>query len=140
MQNLSCNQLYHNRPLNISYTQRGASVSGVVFFILALGLGVKLGLAIIPAFIGDYQYTKAIAAGIKKSNDNKETPQQFMTNLAAQMNVNGYSKRPADIITITDPTPGNIKVHKDYSEVSNFFNNVDIVSHFKGDITAADAK
>lgn len=120
--------------------QRGASVSGIVFFILALGIFVKLGLATIPAQIGDYQLTKSIAIGLKKANDNKETPQQFLSGLESQWNINNERRKPADIFTITDPTPGSIKVHKDYSETKNLFGNVDVVSHFKGDITAADVK
>lgn len=125
---------------NLPSHQRGASVSGIVFFMLALGILIKLGLAIIPAQIGDYQLTKSIASGLKKANDTKETPPQFMSGLESQWNINGERRKPADIFTITDATPGNLKVHKDYSEVNNLFGNVDIVSHFKGDITAADAK
>lgn len=120
--------------------QRGASVSGIVFFILALGVFVKLGLATIPAMVGDYQINKSIATALKKSNDNKETPQQFLSGLTSQWNINSIRRKPEEIFTITDTTPGNLKVHKDYNEVSNLFGNVDVVSHFKGDITAADAK
>lgn len=120
--------------------QRGASVSGIVFLILALGIMVKLGLAIIPAMVGDYQMNKSIAAALKKSNDNKETAKQFTDGLASQWNINTFKKKPDEVFTMTDTNPGSLKVHKDYSETSNFYGNVDIVSHFKGDITAADAK
>lgn len=120
--------------------QRGASVSGIVFLILALGMAVKLGLATIPAQISDYQMSKSIAIALKKSNDLKETQQQFLTGLESQWNINGTYKKPADVFTMTDTTPGSLKVHKQYDAVSNLYGNVDVVSHFKGDITANDVK
>lgn len=136
MQNLSFLSAHRSLPSH----QRGASVSGIVFFILALGILVKLGLAIVPAMVSDYQLSKSIAAGLKKANAANQTPPQFIADLASQWNINGYQQKPTDIFTITDPTPGSIKVHKEYSETSNLFGDIDIVSHFKGDITAADAK
>lgn len=120
--------------------QRGASVSGIVFLILALGMFIKIGLATIPAQIGDYQMNKSIAVALKKSNDLKESPQQFMSGLESQWNMNGTYRKPADILTLSDTTPGSLKVHKQYDEVSNLFGNVDVVSHFKSDITANDIK
>ncbi len=120
--------------------QGGASVSGIVMFLVMMGFLVKLGLGIIPAQVGDYQLTKSIGAALKKSNAGNETPQQFMAGLESQWNVNGIYRKPADILTITDPTPGKIAVHKEYQEVSNLFGDIDIVNRFKGDITAEDAK
>ena len=41
-------------------TQRGASVTSIVFIIIALGVAVKLIVAIVPAQIGDYQLTETL--------------------------------------------------------------------------------
>ena len=40
--------------------QRGASVTSIVFFIMALGIGAKLVVAIVPAQVGDYQLTETL--------------------------------------------------------------------------------
>lgn len=120
--------------------QGGASVSGIVMFLLCLGIIVKLSLGIIPAQVGDYQITKSVTSALKKSNNAKENPQQFMAGLESQWNMNGIYRKPADILTITDATPGQMSVHKEYQEASTLFGDVDIVNRFKGDITAADAQ
>lgn len=121
-------------------SQGGASVSGIVMFMITLGVLVKLSLGIIPAQVGDYQLDKTIKSQLKKSNNAKENPQQFLSGLESQWNVNGIYKKPADILTVTDQTPGQMSVHKEYQEVSNLFGDVDIVNRFKSDITAADAQ
>lgn len=121
-------------------SQGGASVSGIVMFLLCLGIIIKLSIGIVPAQIGDYQLDKTVKAQLKKSNNAKENPQQFMNNLESQWNVNGIYRKPAEILTITDQTPGQMSVHKEYQEVSNLFGDVDIVNRFKSDITAADAQ
>ncbi len=120
--------------------QRGASVTGVVFLIITLIVGIKLGLAIIPAYITDYQLTKSLTWELKKANDNKDSPKVFIANVSNQWNINGYSEKPEEIFTITNNTEGAMSIHKEYSNTANFFANVDIITHFKGDITAEDAK
>ena len=59
-------------------SQRGASVTSVVFIIIVLGVAAKLLVAIAPAQIGDYQLTKTLSAQLKESNANKETAKQFV--------------------------------------------------------------
>ena len=120
--------------------QLGASVSGIVFFILAMGIFVKLGLAIVPAQIGDYQFDKAVAMQLKKANDNGESSREFMSNLQKQLSVNAdYNTKPEEILIFNNDKTGSLAVHKDYEVVNNFFGNVDIVNRFEGDITADDA-
>lgn len=121
-------------------SQGGASVSGIVMFLLCLGIIIKLSIGIVPAQIGDYQLDKAIKSALKKSNNAKENPQQFMKALESQLSINGTYLKPEDILTVSDPTPGQMSVHKEYQEVSNLFGNVDIVNRFTSDITAADAQ
>ncbi len=123
-----------------SQSQQGASVTGVVFFIFALGIFAMLGIAIIPAQITDYQLTKSIANELKKSNDNKESAGQFMENLQKQLSINAdYTSKPEDILTFTSKQTGSLAVHKKYEVVNNFMGNVFIVNRFEGDITASEA-
>lgn len=129
-----------NFNLQLPSQQQGASVSGVVFGIIAVVVFVKLGMAIIPAHIGDYQLTKALAIELKKANDNKETKQQYLANIQRQLQINAnYDTKAEDVIKFISDKPGNLKIKKDYTVVNNFFANVDIVNHFEGEITAADA-
>ena len=104
-----------------------------------MGIFVKLGLAIVPAQIGDYQFDKAVAMQLKKANDNGESSREFMSNLQKQLSVNAdYTTKPEEILTFNNDKTGSLAVHKDYEVVNNFFGNVDIVNRFEGDITAAD--
>lgn len=128
-----------NVNLQLPSQQQGASVTGVVFGIVAIVVFVKLGMAIIPAQIGDYQLTKALAIELKKANDKKETKQQYLTSIQRQLQINGsYDTKAEEVVTFTSEVPGNLKIKKDYTVVNNFFANVDIVNRFEGDISAAD--
>lgn len=120
--------------------QIGASVTGVMFGVIAVVVFIKLGLAIIPAQVGDYQLTKSLATELKKANDNKETKKQYLDNIQRQLQINGtYDTKAEDVVTFTSEIPGNLKIKKDYTVVNNFFGNVDIVNRFQGEITPADS-
>lgn len=129
-----------NVNLPLPSQQQGASVTGVMFGVIAVVVFIKLGMAIIPAHVGDYQLTKTLAHELKKANDNKETKQQYLTNIQRQLQINAsYDTKAEDVVKFTSEIPGNLKIKKDYTVVNNFFANVDIVNRFEGDITAADA-
>ena len=51
--------------------QRGASVTTIIVGLAMAGIIIKLGLGIIPAYIGDYQFTTLVANELKKANDAK---------------------------------------------------------------------
>lgn len=120
--------------------QIGASVTGVMFGVITVVVFIKLGLAIIPAQVGDYQLTKALATELKKANDNKETKKQYLDSIQRQLKINGtYDTKAEDVVTFTSEIPGNLKIKKDYTVVNNFFGNVDIVNRFQGEITPADS-
>ncbi|MFW2177468.1 MULTISPECIES: DUF4845 domain-containing protein [unclassified Moraxella] len=126
--------------MNLPSQQRGASVSGIVILIVLIVVCGKIGMGIIPAQIGHYQLKKSVAWELKKSNDNKETDKQFLNNLMSQWNINGYTQKPEEVIEVVDNMPGAMSVKLNYSEVNNFFGNVDIVNRFEDTITAEDAK
>ena len=122
-------------------TQRGASVTSIVFIIIALGVAVKLIVAIVPAQIGDYQLTKTLSAELKASNNNKETAKQFVDRVDKQLSINAdYDTKAEDVLTFKDKKAGQLAVYKKYEVTNKLFGNVDIVNRFEGDIDPATAE
>ncbi|MBE9577906.1 MULTISPECIES: DUF4845 domain-containing protein [Moraxella] len=121
--------------------QRGASVTTIIVGLAMAGIIIKLGLGIIPAYIGDYQFTKLVAGELKKANDAKQTERQFMQNLSQQLSINAnYNTKPEEMLIFTNKTPGALAVKSQYEVESNFYGETFIVNRFEKDITAADAK
>ena len=122
-------------------SQRGASVTSVVFIIIVLGVAAKLIVAIVPAQIGDYQLTKTLSAQLKESNANKETAKQFVERVNKQLSINAnYDTKAEEVFTFTDKKTGQLAIHKQYEVTNKLFGNVDIVNRFEGDIDATTAK
>lgn len=122
-------------------SQRGASVSGVVFLLIFIVIAGKLLGAIVPAQIGDYQLTKTLGAQLKEANSSNETPKVFIERVNRQLSVNAdYETNAEDIIVFTNKKPGQLAIRKQYEKTSNFFGNVDIVNRFEGDINAVDTE
>ena len=122
-------------------TQRGASVTSIVFIIIALGVAVKLIVAIVPAQIGDYQLTKTLSAELKTSNNNKESAKQFIDRVDKQLSINAdYDTKAEDVLTFKDKKAGQLAVYKKYEVTNKLFGNVDIVNRFEGDIDPTTAE
>ncbi|WP_227673448.1 MULTISPECIES: DUF4845 domain-containing protein [Psychrobacter] len=122
-------------------SQRGASVTSVVFIIIVLGVAAKLIVAIVPAQIGDYQLTKTLSAQLKESNANKETAKQFVERVNKQLSINAnYDTQAEEVFTFTDKKTGQLAIHKQYEVTNKLFGNVDIVNRFEGDIDATTAE
>ena len=122
-------------------SQRGASVTSVVFIIIVLGVAAKLIVAIVPAQIGDYQLTKTLSAQLKESNANKETAKQFVERVNKQLSINAnYDTKAEEVFTFTDKKTGQLAIHKQYEITNKLFGNVDIVNRFEGDIDATTAE
>ena len=126
--------------MNLPSQQRGMSVTMMMVVIMLVVVCAKLGLTIIPAQVGHYQLKKSLAFELKKANDNKESPKDFISNVAQQWNINGFDQKPEDVITITDNVPGALSINLKYEQANNFFGNVDILNRFDDTITAEDAK
>lgn len=121
--------------------ERGASVTGIVLFIICLGLLARLGVGMIPAYVGDYQFNKLVAGELKKANDAKQTEKQFMQSLEQQLSINAnYNTKPQEMLIFTNKTPGALAVKTQYEVESNFYGQTFIVNRFSKDITAADAQ
>ena len=122
-------------------SQRGASVTSIVFIIIVLGVAAKLIVAIVPAQIGDYQLTKTLSAQLKESNANKETAKQFVERVNKQLSINAdYDTKAEEVFTFTDKKTGQLAIHKQYEVTNKLFGNVDIVNRFEGDIDATTAE
>lgn len=122
-------------------TQRGASVTSIVFIIIALGVAVKLIVAIVPAQIGDYQLTKTLSAQLQESNSKKETAKQFVEGVDKQLSINAdYDTKAEEVLTFKDKKAGQLAVHKSYEKTNNLFGNVYIVNRFEGDIDSTTAE
>ena len=122
-------------------SQRGASVTSVVFIIIVLGVAAKLIVAIVPAQIGDYQLTKTLSAQLKESNANKETAKQFVERVNKQLSINAnYDTKAEEVFTFTDKKTGQLAIHKQYEVTNKLFGNIDIVNRFEGDIDAITAE
>ena len=122
-------------------SQRGASVTSIVFIIIVLGMAAKLIVAIVPAQIGDYQLTKTLSAQLKESNANKETAKQFVERVNKQLSINAdYDTKAEEVFTLTDKKTGQLAIHKEYAVTNSLFGNIDIVNRFEGDIDATTAE
>ena len=122
-------------------SQRGASVTSIVFIIIVLGVAAKLIVAIVPAQIGDYQLTKTLSAQLKESNANKETAKQFVERVNKQLSINAdYDTKAEEVFTFTDKKTGQLAIHKEYAVTNKLFGNIDIVNRFEGNIDATTAE
>lgn len=123
------------------HNQRGASVTGVVLFIICIGLLARLGVGMIPAYVGDYQFTKLVAQELKKANDAKQSEKEFMASLSQQLSINAnYNSKPEEMLIVTNKTPGALTVKTKYEVESNFYGQTFIVNRFEKDVSAQDAK
>ncbi len=120
--------------------QRGASVTTIVMTLIALGLLVRLGIGVIPAYVGDYQFTKLVAQELKNANDAKMTDRQFLANLDRQLSINAnYDSKPEEMLIITNKTPGALAVKSHYAVENNFYGNTFIVNRFEKEIKPAES-
>lgn len=128
------------KQLSLAKAQQGASVTGVVLFIVMLGLLAKLGVGVIPAYVGHYQLSELVAQELQKANSAKQTDKQFLSNLGSQLSINAnYDTKPEEVIVFTNKSPGALSVKLVHTEESVFYGNTFIVNRFEKDITAADA-
>ena len=122
-------------------SQRGASFTSIILFLIVIVVAGKLLVAIVPAQIGDYQLNKLLADQLTEANRNKESAAQFVERIDRQLSINAdYNTSAKEIFTFTNNTAGQLSIHKKYEKTNNFFSNVDIVSRFEGDIKAGAAE
>lgn len=124
--------------LSMLSKQRGASVTSIVLFLIALGLLAKLGVSVIPAYVGDYQFTKLVAKELKRANDAKQTDKQFLNSLSQQLSINAnYDSKPEEMLVFTNKTPGALAVKSQYEVENKFYGQTYIVNRFEKNIDPA---
>lgn len=124
--------------LSMLSKQRGASVTSIVLFLIALGLLAKLGVSVIPAYVGDYQFTKLVAKELKRANDAKQTDKQFLNSLSQQLSINAnYDSKPEEMLVFTNKTPGALAAKSQYEVENRFYGQTYIVNRFEKNIDPA---
>jgi len=122
-------------------SQRGASATSIVLFIIVLGVAAKLVIAIVPAQVGDYQLTKTLESQLKEANNNSVTANQFVEHVNKQLSINAdYDTKAEDVFTFTNKKTGQLAIYKKYEKTNTLYGNVDIVNRFEGNIDAAAAE
>lgn len=116
-------------------SQQGASVTSVVLMIICLGLLGKLALAVIPAYVGDYQFNKLVQGELQKANGANQTDRQFMNNLAQQLSINAnYNTKPEEMLVFISKAPGSLSVRTNYSEEHRFYGGTYVINRFSAEI------
>lgn len=122
-------------------SQRGASVTSVILLIIVIVILGKIGIAIIPAQIGDYQLDKVLVAQLKEANNNGETAKEFVGRVDRQLFINAsYDTKAEEIFTFTNKKVNGLVILKKYEVTNNLFGNVDIVNRFEKEISSASMK
>lgn len=119
--------------------QKGASVTTIMFFLVFLGILIKLGLAVIPSYIGEYQLRKLVAKELADANDAKASKTQFLQSLNQQLFINAnYNTKAEDVLKFTSNKTGALKVRLQYEEERVFFGDTYIVTRFDKEVSEAD--
>lgn len=122
-------------------SQRGVSVTTIVFMLIAIGLLAKLGTAIVPSYVGDYQLNKLIQEEITKANEAKASEKQFKDSLSTQLSINAnYNTKVDDVLVMTNKTPGSLAVRTRYIDESNFYGSTFIVNRYSAEINSQGIK
>ena len=122
-------------------SQRGASATSIVLFIIVLGVAAKLVIAIVPAQVGDYQLTKTLELQLKEANSNSVAANQFVEHVNKQLSINAdYDTKAEDVFTFTNKKTGQLAIYKKYEKTNTLYGNVDIVNRFEGNIDEAAAE
>lgn len=120
--------------------QRGDGITGIVSTVIVFVMALKLGVAIVPAQVSDYQLTQAAESTLKKANDNKEGKDSVLGDLQRQLEINGsYGVKVEEMYTVKGGT-GNLSIEKKYEVENSLFPGVFITNKFEGEIKASDAE
>lgn len=120
-------------------SQKGeSSVTTIVLVLFLIGIMIKLGIAIVPDQVGDYQLKKLISNELAQANAARAPESEFLRRLDTQMTINANYNIPLkEMMRITNKTPGQIKVHVNYEKESQFMGNVFVVNRFEYTLTGA---
>lgn len=106
------------------------SASGIMAMVILLCLALKIGAALLPAFLDDRMINQQIQELVTASNQ-QTIPQKFMSDLDARLTMNNIRDlKAADIVKVVQAGNG-IQVTKNYEIRQPFVLNVDFAVKFE---------
>lgn len=106
------------------------SASGIMAMVILFCLALKIGAALLPAFLDDRMINQQIQELVTASNQ-QTIPQKFMTDLQGRLDMNNIRDLKAvDIVKATQAGNG-IQVTKNYEIRTPFVLNVDFAIKFE---------
>ncbi len=129
--------MMNKQRLTLASKQRGEGIGGIVAMVIVFVMTLKIGVAIVPAKIADFQLDKSIAVELKKANDNKEPAKRLLSSIQRQLELNAmYDVKVDEMYTVNGKT-GNLSIYKKYEVENNFLPGVFITNKFEGEIKPA---
>lgn len=118
--------------------QQGASMTGIVLMIIAVGLLGKFALAVVPDYISNYQLTKLVERELASANASNLSGEQFLETLKRQMDIDtiGLPKSDTSIVTVSRNTPGALAAKIKYQTENQYYGGTYITNRFDREIGA----
>lgn len=118
--------------------QQGASMTGIVLMIIAVGLLGKFALAVVPDYISNYQLTKLVERELASANASNLSGEQFLETLKRQMDIDtiGLPKSDTNIVTVSRNTPGALAAKIKYQTENQYYGGTYITNRFDREIGA----
>lgn len=106
------------------------SASGIMAMVILFCLVLKIGTALLPAFLDDRMINQQIQELVLASN-NQTVPQKFISDLEMRFAMNNIRDVRAEEIMKAVQTGKGIQVHKNYEIRAPFVMNVDFAIKFE---------
>lgn len=119
-------------------SHQSGGVTSVILILICLGLLFKLAIAVVPAYVGDYQLTKLVAKELKKANDAKWTDRKLVNSLNQQLSINSsYNTKAEEVLVFTNKTPGALRVRLKHQSEHQYYGNTYVVNRFDKEVEPA---
>lgn len=106
------------------------SASGIMAMVILFCLVLKIGAAVLPAFLDDRIVDEQIANAVNASNA-QTIPQKFLSDLEMRLSMNNVRDLKADEIVKVVQTGSGIQAHKNYEIRTPFLLNIDFAIKFE---------
>lgn len=106
------------------------SASGIMAMVILFCLVLKIGTAVLPAFLDDNTINQQIQEAVTASNA-QTVPQKFMSDLSMRLDMNNIRDVKVDEIMKVAQTGTGIQVYKNYEIRAPFVMNVDFAIKFE---------
>lgn len=106
------------------------SASGIMAMVILFCLVLKIGTAVLPAFLDDRMINQQIQELVTASN-NQTVPQKFITDLQGRFDMNNIRTVRAEEVMKVSQTGTGIQVNKNYEIRQPFVFNIDFAVKFE---------